>query len=95
MPKKEPTLTRIVWDEESHLLTTTFANQLMVSHQGGEHFTLTFGEVRPPVDGIKSNEIKILATARIAVPPRAMQAMLVAMAENLARFEGASQGEDD
>ena len=77
----------LVWADSSHL-STLYANQLLISHAGGE-FYLVFGELVPPTMPNAEHlpeQLEVKPVARVALSPEAMKRFLNAMQQNYERF---------
>jgi hypothetical protein len=78
---------RLIWKNLSDL-NTIYANQLLISHSGGE-FYLIFGEFLAAEIDVENppNTAIIKPVAKIAISPRAMQRMANIITENVSKFK--------
>jgi hypothetical protein len=76
----------LVWGSLSDI-PTVYANQLLISHAGGE-FYLVFGEfVAAEVEMEKSRKILIRPVAKIAMTPQSMVRMVEVIVSNVEKFK--------
>lgn len=71
-------------------LPTLYANQLFISHAGGE-FYLVFGEVVPPAGLVDASSVpeylEVKPVARLAISPTTMIRMAEVISQNVARLK--------
>jgi len=73
---------------------TVYANQLFITHFGGE-FYLVFGELAPTTEpGSVPECVWVKPVARIAVAPENMARMADAIRENVAKYRQERAGEE-
>jgi hypothetical protein len=85
---------RLVWESPEEL-PVTYANQLQITHAGGNEFHIYFGYVEPPLTyGLTTEEIDDLPDelpvkplTKIIVTPAFMKVITEVFLENLERFE--------
>ncbi|MBM3301000.1 MAG: DUF3467 domain-containing protein [Deltaproteobacteria bacterium] len=98
-PKEEVTL-RLRWQDASDL-PTLYANQVYVSHAGGE-FYVVFGEVQQPIllnltpdDLQKMGEIQVKPVAKLVFTPEAMASVLKALTDNVGSFKQRQERQEE
>ncbi len=78
----------VSWEDVASL-PTTYANQAIVSHAGGNEFYLLFGEVMLPVTaGLRGegvDKVSVRPVAKIALSPSTMMRVAAAVQKNVAR----------
>lgn len=82
----------VVWPERVDDIPTIYANNLFITHGGGD-FYLVFGEVTPPVVVSATQEakerigaIEVRPVAKIAVAPDAMIEMARVIQNNVQKY---------
>lgn len=91
---------RLVWGSPEGL--PIYANQLQVSHAGGNEFHIYFGYSAPPLthglseDEIDAlpNELTIKTLTNIVVTPDMMKAIVRVLSNNLEKYEELKMRED-
>ena len=83
---------RMRWEEATDL-PSVYANQVYITHAGGEFYVI-FGEVELPImlslapDELKGpRDLVVKPVAKLVFTPSAMAAVVKAMAENVRKYE--------
>ena len=83
---------KLRWDDAS-ALPTLYANQVYITHAGGEFFVI-FGEVQVPIllnvtpeEFSRHAFVTVKPVARLVMTPEGMRAIVDAMTRNLSQFD--------
>jgi hypothetical protein len=83
---------KLRWQDAADL-PTLYANQVYITHAGGE-FYVVFGEVQLPIlvnpspDELdRVREVAVKPVAKLVLTPEGISSVVRAMAENIRRFE--------
>ncbi len=88
----ETSVVKLVW-RAPHDLPTVYANQVYVTHAGGEFF-IVFGEaLLPAINDALPSEIEVKPVAKLVLSPQMMQQTVRVLAENFGKFEARVQEE--
>ena len=101
--KKKPEIKekaiRLIWDSPEGL--PAYANQIQVTHAGGNDFHIYFGYVAPPLThGLKEeieempDKLSIKPLTNIVITPDMMRAIVQVLSDNLDKYDEREKGKD-